>query len=222
MVTNSKQTAALLMVLAQKTPVQKIAILVGGSFLLFVITSSFMASRSKTKGSVFTQSQSEGDTKAQSSQLLLQDFSRIMLKHGKKTLEVKAVSGKFLPQDSITYLTQAEVKVQRENGRIVKFRSRNARLFMEGDEVHRADLEGDVVVEFDEGMQLLSELATYDADSQQIKIPDHGIIQGNAYRIEGEGLEADIDTEVIRILRDVRSKFEKGAQLPEIEIKKSK
>lgn len=210
------------MALLQTTPVQKMAILVGGSFLVFVIASSFFSSRSKTKGSVFTQNQTEDDSKAQSSQLFLQDFSRIMLKHGKKTLEVKAVSGKFLPQDSITYLTQAEVRVRRENGRVVEFRSRNARLFMEGDEVHRADLEGEVVVEFDEGMELHSELATYDADTQQIKVPDHAVIKGSAYQIEGDGLEADIDSEVIRISRDVRSKFEKGAEMPQIELKKSK
>jgi len=210
------------MTFAQTTPVQKMAALVGGSFLVFIIVSSFLASRSKTKGTVFTQSQSEADSKVQSSQLFLQDFSRIMLKHGKKTLEVKATSGKFLPQDAITYLTQAEVKVQRENGKVVKFRSRNARLFMDGDQVHRADLEGEVVVQFEEGLEVHSELATYDADTQQIKVPDHAIIQGTAYQIEGDGLEADIDSEVIRILRDVRSKFEKGAAMPELELKKPK
>ena len=170
---------------------------------MFVGVSSYLSSRAKTKGTVFTPSQLEVDAKVQTSQLFLQDFSRIMLKHGKKTLEVKAASGKFLPQDSITYLTQAEVKVQRENGKVVKFRSRNARLFMDGDQVHKADLEGDVVVEFEEGIEVLAELANYDADTQQIKVPDHAIIRGTAYRIEGDGLEADIDAEVIRILRDV-------------------
>jgi len=204
---------------ARTTPAQKIAALVGGSFLLFVVVSSTLASRSKSKGAVFTPSQLEVESKVQSSQLLLQDFSRIMLKHGKKSLEVKAVSGKFLPQDSITYLTQADVKVQRENGKIVKFKSRNARLFMDGDQVRRADLEGEVIVEFEEGIKLLSELASYDADTQQIRVPDHAIILGTAYRIEGDGLEADIDSEVIRILRDVKSKFEKGAVMPELNIK---
>ena len=88
---------------------------------MFVGVSSYLSSRAKTKGTVFTPSQLEVDAKVQTSQLFLQDFSRIMLKHGKKTLEVKAASGKFLPQDSITYLTQAEVKVQRENGKVVCF-----------------------------------------------------------------------------------------------------
>jgi LPS export ABC transporter protein LptC len=198
------------------TTVQKGALLVVSVFLAFVIASSFSSSRSKNKGNVFTPTKLEVDAKVQTSQLLLQDFSRIMLKRGKKTLEVKAASGKFLPQDSITYLTQAEVKVQREGGKVVKFRSRNARLFMDGDQVHRADLEGDVVVEFDEGIEVFSELATYDADTQQVKIPDHAIIRGTGYQIEGDGLEAEIDSEVIRILRDVKSKFEKGASMPQL------
>jgi len=87
---------------------QKVAFLAGTLFIIFVVHSAVESSKTKSKGKVFTPGASEIDAKVESSQLILQDFSRTMLKKGKKTMEVKASSGKFLPQESITYLTNAE------------------------------------------------------------------------------------------------------------------
>ena len=204
------------------TSVQRASLLAGALFLAFLMFSAVISSKSKSQGKVFTPSPTEVTTKVESSQLVLQDFFRIMLKRGKKSMEVKASSGKFLPQEAITYLTDAEVKVQRDTGGPVTFRSKNARLFMDGEQVNRADLEGTVVVEFENGPKILSELASYDAQLQQIRIPGAVSISGQGYTVDGDGMEVELDTEIIRIARDVRSKFEGNAKMPSVPLPRSK
>lgn len=193
-----------------RSDIQKLSLILGGGFVLYLLYSVAV----RDGGSKTSVSAPPSETIVSGSELVLQDFSRLMLRRGKKSMEVKAETGRFIPQENITYLTGATVTVQRERGKPVVIKARNARLFMDGEQVKRADLEGSVEVEFSEGMTLKTELASFDSDTQQIKAPGAALIQGSGYEIKGDGMEAEIDHEVVRLLREVKSRFERGAQLP--------
>jgi LPS export ABC transporter protein LptC len=194
-----------------RSDVQKLALVLGGGFVLYLLASAALRDSPSGKRAAPVPG---GEMIVSGSELVLQDFSRLMLRRGKKSMEVKAETGRFLPQENITYLTGATVTVQRDKGKPVVIRARNARLFMEGEQVKRADLEGSVEVEFGEGMTLKTELASFESDTQLIKAPGAAQVEGEGYEITGDGLEAEIDQEVVRLLRDVVSRFRKGARLP--------
>lgn len=197
---------------------QRISLVFGSVFFLYLVTSAVFASRTKGPSRAFSSQSAEVIN--ESSQLFLQDFSRVMLRKGKKNLEVTAKSGRFLPQERVTYLSEAIVRVQRESGKPVTIRSRNARLFMDGEQVKEADLEGAVQVQFDEGITLLTELANFEADSQTIRAPGAVKILGEGYETNGDGMETEIEPGIIRLQRDIRSKFERGATMPKLDVKK--
>jgi LPS export ABC transporter protein LptC len=208
-----KQGSSFVRSLKHLSLVQKTALIIGGSFLLFLMLSSYSGIKSSTK-SFNTDSHLESE---QPSELVLQDFSRIMLRKGKRSLEVKAKSGRYLPTERVTYLSEAIVKVQRENGEPVIIRAKNARLFMDGEQVKQADLEGAVEVEFSKGVLLKTELANFDSELQLIRAPGAAVIEGNGFRMAGDGMEAEVEKEVVKLLREVKSRFERGAELPKID-----
>jgi len=77
-------------------------------------------------------------------------------------------------------------------------------------------MEGAVVVELDDGTLINTELASYDAEAHLIRAPDAVTILGSGFSVDGDGMEIEVENNVVHLLRDIRSRFERGVELPKL------
>lgn len=191
--------------------------LLGLLFLSYLAVSAASRSRQHTK-SVLSEGSSREPVPA--SGVRLQDFSRVQIKEGKKSWEIKAQDAQFVAAENITHVTSPVITFPREGKEPVIVHAERARLFMAGENVERAELEGSVKVELGTGTIVYSDFAVYESETDQIEAPGKVLISGEGYETRGDGLELNIRTEEVYLLRDVSSKFNRGAKVPSgIEVK---
>lgn len=148
------------------------------------------------------------------SKLRLQDFHRVEVKGGRPVWEIRAVDAKYYPGEAVMHVNEALVLVYRDDGSTVELTSRGARLYLDGDSIAKLHLEGEISLEIGESVEVITEHAAYDADSSIINAPGKVLVRSDGFTVEGIGLEMDSGKESIRIGRQVRSVFRRGAVVP--------
>ena len=96
----------------------------------------------------------------------------------------------------------------------MRLNSSSARLYLEGDSLAKAELEGDIVVAVDKDVTVKTDLATYDAAAREISAPGPVVIQGKGFEVKGVGLDFAIDEQIVKLSDDVYSYFEPDAEAP--------
>ena len=204
----------------RKNAFQVAALLVGGTFLAFIIANIVARSISKHSTALVGAKAGVVDSAAgavqELSKLHLQEFYRVQLENGRQTWEVRAKDAKFFSQDNVTYVTDAEVRIHRGKNSNVVIRSRAARLFMEGDNLKRADLEGDVVVVFDESLTVKTQVASYNAAQRVVTAPGPVDIQTQGFETSAVGMEAHVDDQSVKLLSKVVTRIDREARVPNV------
>lgn len=192
------------------------------SFVLFLFIS--LVSRSQNRSSilgptaVFTAAQGDQSvaTNVQdaSSKLHLQEFHRVEVKDGRPVWEVRASEAKHFPEDNLIHVNQAALTVYRRGESPIEVRSKAARLLANGASLTKAVLEGEIAVHVDESVEISTDLATFDVAEQVITAPEHVVIKGPGYQIQGDGLRFLVDSKQFEFSRNVQSEFDQGAKGP--------
>jgi len=152
------------------------------------------------------------------SKLHLQEFHRIAVKNGKPVWEIRADDAQYYSKEGVTYLNNAKLIVYRDKDSRVHLQAKSAKLHMIDKSLSKAELVGNIVVSWDGGFTVRTELALYDVTNEEITAPEHVTIQGSGYLIEGEGLEVRLDSQRFMLARQVNSKFTADAKAPEGEL----
>jgi LPS export ABC transporter protein LptC len=195
--------------------VQRSFVLIGLIFLVSLGVS--VAYRSITRRSIFGgpgTGQAAGT--GTSSQLHLQDFSRVEVKDGRQIWQVKATDAKYYAQEDLTHVHNAKLTVYREKQPPVFIEARTAKLHLDGESLKRADLEGSISVSLRDGLKLVTEEASYDAGKGTVTSASRVDISGEGIRIVGIGMRLWVETEVFELLDEVDSQFEQGATVPRV------
>ena len=196
---------------------QRSFLLFAGGFLALLLLSVVLSSKSRTSkllgGSM---SEDPAISRPEDSKLHLQEFSRTQIKDGRQTSQVKGKDAKYFSKEDVTYIKEATVRVFRNNAAPVDLHALSAKLYMDGEKLLRADLEGNVTASSQSGATLHTELATYSADEKLITAPGPVKIDGTGYTIEGVGMDMIVEADLISIHEQVRSRFEQGSSVPSI------
>jgi LPS export ABC transporter protein LptC len=197
----------------------------GAAVLFLAVFGGLVAVRSQSRKSVLSfGGGSAGAIEAalNGSGLQLKDFHRVQLKHGNLVWEIRARGANYFASENVTQVTDAEVTIHRPKQAPVVLTARAAKLYMNGDSLGRADLEGDITLRSEGSPDVMTENATYNVETRIVSAPGLVSIRGTGYRIESIGLEMSVDTQVITLLRDVTTSVEPGARGPTGELLKSK
>lgn len=184
-------------------------------YLLILLVTMVVRSVDKKASGVF-QTTTTPAPSGENSKLHLQEFYQVRLKGGRESYEIKARDAKYYSQEGVTYVLNVELTLPRRDGTELKIFADSARLFLEGETLDRAELQGNVVLKQGESMTLKTDFATYDSTEQLVTAPRQVRVEGTGYAIDGVGMDLALDTEIVTLHRDVKSRFDKGTQMPEI------
>ena len=144
----------------------------------------------------------------------VQDFHRVQVKKGATVWEVRAKEARYSKTESVAQVTDVGISIFRPREPTVKIRSRGAKMYIDKEEVQRAELEGAIVVEVGDGLEIRTERASYDASKRLITSSELVTFSGTGYSVKGVGLELPIDSDMISLLSDTETRVEKSAALP--------
>ena len=161
------------------------------SFLLlsawFLVTKRPDTKKSGATPSVSVSLNSDGGPK-----VVLGNFERSETKNGKLVWEVKADRGEYITNDNTANLTQVFLTLYKNSGEKVTIASKEAKLYLDGSALKKADLNGDIVVTLDDETTIRTEIATYNKEEDKVTAPGAVNIEGKRYKVKGTGLVAHV------------------------------
>ena len=145
------------------------------------------------------------------SRLQLQGLYRAEVKDGRKMWELRAQDAQHFVAEKLTQVNASDFTIFRQGQGPVQILSQAAKLIAEQNTVGKVDLEGDVRVKLDADTEIQTNLAFYYAGNNKIVSPGEFTLSGKGYKIEGVGIEVELEPQVINVLKSARSTFSKGA-----------
>jgi LPS export ABC transporter protein LptC len=132
----------------------------------------------------------------------IQDFRRVKVKDGRKVWEVAAEDGQYFEDDKVIVVRGAVMEWYLEDGRTVGLRGDEGRIILDGREVSRVELSGDIQVSLADYV-VRTASATYDSEERVIHAPGPIRITGRALELKGDGLDVDVEGQRLSILHNV-------------------
>ncbi|MBL7662148.1 LPS export ABC transporter periplasmic protein LptC [bacterium] len=187
-----------------RSPAQAIVALLTAAFVIFVLSTAYLRSAEKMGTKINTNNNSSPQT---TSELHIQDFERVAVKKGRRVWEVRAVEAKYYSTENQARLANSTMKMYRPDGSIVTVTSTSGKLYLRGEAIVSADVQGDVVIGIDESTKIYTDLAVYDADQDKISAAGPVKIVGQGYTINGIGMTVEVANRLIEISSTVNSQF---------------
>ncbi|HLY38744.1 MAG TPA: LPS export ABC transporter periplasmic protein LptC [Candidatus Binatia bacterium] len=141
----------------------------------------------------------------------IQNFHRVKREHGRTVWEITAREARYFEQDNQIIIVEPRMTFfLKDDGRATHVSGAEGRLTLDGRELQRITLKGNVAVQLDD-MELQTDEATYDKTRDLITAPGIVTMQGRALRVQGRGMEVDVGPQHVRLLEDVHTTVEKDA-----------
>ena len=151
-----------------------------------------------------------GEETEASSKVRLQNFHRTEIKDGRSVWEVTADDAKYFGRREVTHLENSILTLYQEDGREVVIHSDSAKLSLKEQSLNRAQLAGNIRIEIDKDISIITPSALYKVDSNEVTSAEQVGVSGTGFHIEGKDLRAKLDSEQIYLYSDVRSVFQPG------------
>lgn len=127
---------------------------------------------------------------------------------GRTEWELEADSAQYFKNDSLTVFENVKVVFYSQNGINYTLEGKKGRL---RNDTKDMDVSGDVVVTSDDGYKLKTDSLQYNAAVKQITSKDRVVFTGPNIRIEGVGFLADMITDRVSVLANVRTVLKDAA-----------
>lgn len=174
------------------------------SLLLFVIIDTSTSSNIVDAKSNFSKlDKSQG--------VYLENFFRVEYKNNVKKWTILAESGKYSETQGNAYIKSPLINIYEDNE--VKpsvITSDSARLVAVEGKIKTAFLDGNVKLTNAQGVNVESSSAEYDSQESLVTFPNHAVIKGQGYSVEGDYLVVQPDNNIIDFMKNVDSRFESG------------
>lgn len=139
--------------------------------------------------------------------LFLQDFHRVEVRDGKPVWEVKAKSAKYFQNEDLALVNDLALVVYKAKEPSVRIQANAAKLYLNTDALKRAELEGSIVVDLDQTLQVRTETATYRKDKNSVVAPGAVKIIGKGYEISGGKMRVSLENQIVELGDGVQSVF---------------
>ena len=155
-------------------------------------------------------SNDENEAKADSAQesFTLSDFHRSETKDGKLLWEIKGENAEYHPSDQSVDIKSCLFSMRSDSDKLITLEAGEAKVFLQGASLNLAEFSDNVVLHYDSDMKILTSQASYNRENALVTSNSHVQIVGEWYTIEGDGLEAHMNSKIYKISSSVRSTFE--------------
>lgn len=121
----------------------------------------------------------------------IRNFRRVVARDGQKVLEVSAREAAYYKGQKALAIVEPKVAFYEGGEEVASLRGSEGRLYLEGNDVTRAEVSGEIVLRA--GMyRLLGEDASYDRKAQKIVIAGAMKIESPDLQLSGTGLTLDV------------------------------
>lgn len=128
----------------------------------------------------------------------MQNFHRVKIENGRKVWEVSASEARYREGDGTVGVQDPLVQLFFEDGREVSLRGKSGVVFLDGRELRRIEVEGDIAVTFGDYV-LSTDRATYEAERDVVVAPGSVHIHGGRLDLQGEQMEVEVTTQRLRL-----------------------
>ena len=144
------------------------------------------------------------------SSIVLEKFHRSESRGDKKLWEIEAEKGKFIPSNNAIKLFDSIIDFYQKDGTLVKVISKNATVYLHGEELDKADFTNGVVVHYGDKYTITTEEASYDKNGGVNKggsviSNTHTEIKGDGIDAYGEKLYVDIESKGMKLSEKVKT-----------------
>ena len=146
--------------------------------------------------------------KSSTADIRIEKARYVETRDGRKEWELEADSAQYFKSDNLTVFENVKVIFYSQNGMNYILEGKKGRLRNDTKDI---DVFGDVVVTSTDNYQLKTESLNYIAGIRQISTKDRVVFTGPDIRIEGTGFLADMITERVSVLADVRTVLKNAA-----------
>lgn len=133
----------------------------------------------------------------------IQDFHRVKVDDGRKVWEVAAKEARYFEDDGVVAVEDPVVSVFFEEGRSVSLQGRSGKVILDGSDVERVEVDGEIDVKLNE-YALSTEAAYYEADSDRIIVPGAVHVESAQLQIDGNAMEIEVGAQRLRVNDGVR------------------
>jgi len=141
------------------------------------------------------------------SDIMIEKARYIETKDGQKEWELEADSAQYFKGDNLTVFENVKVIFYSKNGVNYTLIGREGKLRNDSKDM---DIVGDVVITSTDNYQLKTDSLQYTEGVKQISTKDRVFFTGPGINIEGTGFIADMITETVSVLANVRTVMEDG------------
>jgi LPS export ABC transporter protein LptC len=135
----------------------------------------------------------------------IQNFRRVKVEHGRMVWEITAKDARYFEQDDQVVVVEPRMTFfLKDQGRTAHLTGKEGRITLEGHDVSKLTLSGDVTVQLDD-LELDTEQATYDRERDLITAPGVVTVRGRTLDVRGRGMEVDVGPQHVRLLEDVHT-----------------
>ena len=143
----------------------------------------------------------------------IQDFHRVKIQNGQKVWEVAAQDAQYFDETNLVAVRRVLLQWHLTDGRIVGLQCESGTIHLDGRDVQRIELSGDIHVSLaDYEVRVAS--ATYDHEQQRISAPGAVEIVGQAMNLHGTGMEVDVQAQRLTLLHEVSMQLD-PARVPQ-------
>jgi LPS export ABC transporter protein LptC len=137
----------------------------------------------------------------------MQDFHRVKIQDGRKVWEVSAQDAQYFEEDKTVVVRDAMMQLFTKDNRVVGLKGSEARITLDGREVSRIDLSGDIQVTLADYV-VRTEHATYDHDRELISAPGAVEISGRGVLLRGDRMEVEVQPQRLILRHNVSMRLE--------------
>lgn len=132
----------------------------------------------------------------------IRDFRRVKTRDGRVEWEVAAREAQIFEDSGGIEIKEVVLRWHLKDGRTVGLTSARGTITLEGREIERIDLEGDVQVSLAD-YEVHVEQASYRHSEQVIDAPGRVEISGAALQLRGDGMRVDVRRQHLALLKNV-------------------
>ncbi len=137
----------------------------------------------------------------------IQDFRRVKVQDGRKVWEVAAEDAQYFDEQKMVVSRRAMLQWFLKDGRVVGLKGDEGRVMLEGHDVARVELSGDIQVTLADYVAHAAN-ANYDHRREVISAPGAVEISGHAIELVGSDMEVDVQAQRLTLHHQVSMRLQ--------------
>ena len=116
---------------------------------------------------------------------------------------MSAREARYFDDEQLVQVEEPSVTVFLEDGRVLKLRGRQGKIYLGGQDLRRVELDGEIDVELGEYV-LHSDYAWYERERDVVVAPGRVSISGEGVEVHGEKLQLEVKEQRLYLSQDVK------------------